>query len=43
MPSTYTTNLFLQKPATGEQAGTWGVTANNNYDFIDDAIPPFDT
>lgn len=35
MPSTYTQNLGLEKPATGEQAGTWGVTANNSYDFID--------
>ena len=35
MPSTYTTNLGLEKPATGEQAGVWGVTANNSYDFID--------
>jgi hypothetical protein len=35
MPSTYTTNLGLEKPATGEQAGTWGVTANLSYDFLD--------
>jgi hypothetical protein len=38
MPSTYTANLLLQKPATGEQAGLWGVTANSNYDFLDRAI-----
>jgi len=37
MPSTYTTNLGLEKPATGEQAGVWGDTANNDYDFIDQA------
>jgi hypothetical protein len=37
MPSTYTQNLGLEKPATGEQAGTWGNTANNDYDFIDAA------
>jgi hypothetical protein len=37
MPSTYTTNLGLEKPATGEQAGGWGNTANNSYDFIDQA------
>jgi hypothetical protein len=37
MPSTYTTNLGLEKPATGEQAGTWGVTANSSYDFLDKA------
>jgi hypothetical protein len=35
MPSTYTNNLGLEKPATGEQAGTWGVTANSSYDFLD--------
>jgi len=37
MPSTWTTNLGLEKPATGEQAGTWGQTANKSYDFIDKA------
>jgi len=38
MPSTYTPNLGLEKPATGEQAGTWGTTVNGSYDFIDAAI-----
>jgi len=38
MPSTYTPNLGLEKPATGEQAGVWGVTANSSYDFLDTAI-----
>jgi hypothetical protein len=37
MPSTYTKNLGLEKPATGEQAGTWGNTANSDYDYLDDA------
>lgn len=37
MPSTYTTNLGLEKPATGEQAGVWGKTANLDYDFLDTA------
>ena len=37
MPSSYTTNLGLEKPATGEQAGVWGVTANSSYDFLDTA------
>jgi hypothetical protein len=37
MPSTYTTNLVLQKPATGEQGGVWGNTANTSYDSIDEA------
>ncbi|HEX4593994.1 MAG TPA: hypothetical protein VH157_06950 [Bryobacteraceae bacterium] len=35
MPSTYTQNLGLEKPATGEQAGVWGTTANTSYDAID--------
>src|SRR5262249_35708855 len=38
MPSSYTQNLGLEKPATGEQAGVWGITANNDYDFIDQGI-----
>ena len=38
MPSTYTTNLGIEKPATGEQSGTWGDTVNLNYDLFDQAI-----
>ena len=38
MPSSYTNNLRLEKPATGEQAGVWGVTVNTSYDFLDQAI-----
>lgn len=38
MPSTYTTRLRLEKPANGEQAGTWGVTANTDYDLLDQGI-----
>ena len=38
MPSTYTANLGVEKPATGEQAGAWGNTANTSYDTIDMAI-----
>ena len=38
MPSTYTVNLGIEKPATGEQSGTWGDSANTNYDLIDEAI-----
>jgi len=30
MPSTYNNNLRLEMIATGEQAGTWGITTNNN-------------
>ena len=28
--STYSTNLGLELIGTGEQAGTWGTTTNNN-------------
>lgn len=38
MPSTYTVNLGIEKPATGEQSGTWGDTANTNFDILDQAI-----
>ena len=35
MPSTYTSSGGIQKPGNGEQSGTWGTTANLNYDIID--------
>jgi hypothetical protein len=38
MPSTYTNNLGIQKPGSGEQSGTWGDTVNTNSDIIDVAI-----
>lgn len=38
MPSTFTTNLGLTRISTGEQAGVWGNTSNQNFDFLDDAI-----
>ena len=38
MPSTYTVNLGIEKPATGEQSGTWGDTTNVNFDLIDQAV-----
>jgi len=37
MPSSYTTNSGVEKPATGELSGTWGTTANINYDILDRA------
>lgn len=37
MPSSYTTNLGVEKPATGEQSGTWGETVNENFDILDRA------
>jgi|DEB0MinimDraft_6_1074348.scaffolds.fasta_scaffold00128_4 hypothetical protein len=38
MASSYTANIGIEKPGTGEQAGTWGTTTNNNFDIIDRAI-----
>src|SRR5215831_2535556 len=38
MASSWTKNLQLEKPATGDQAGTWGDTANRDYDIIDSSI-----
>tara|TARA_R100000700_G_C3178359_1_gene154060 strand:- start:4004 stop:4981 length:978 start_codon:yes stop_codon:yes gene_type:complete len=38
MASTYTDNIGLEKPGTGEQSGTWGDTTNTNFDIIDRAI-----
>lgn len=37
MPSTYTTNLHIEKIGTGEQSGTWGTTTNNNFENIFEA------
>ncbi len=38
MASTYTTNNGVEKPGIGEQAGTWGTTANRDYDLIDQSL-----
>lgn len=38
MPSTFTQNTGLQKPADGEQDGTWGGSVNANSDVIDRAL-----
>lgn len=35
MASTYTNNLGIQKPGTGDQSGTWGDTVNLNSDILD--------
>ena len=35
MASTYTANSGIEKPGSGEQAGTWGTTTNTNFDIID--------
>ena len=38
MASTYTQNIGIEKPGTGDQSGTWGATTNLNFDIIDRAI-----
>ena len=38
MASSYTANLGIEKPGSGQQAGTWGTTTNTNFDIIDQAI-----
>lgn len=38
MPSSYTVNTGIEKPAQGEQSGSWGTTVNTNMDIIDRAI-----
>jgi hypothetical protein len=38
MASTYTDTTGIEKPGTGEQAGTWGSTTNKNFDIIDRAL-----
>lgn len=44
MPSTFSTNLGLELPATGEQSGTWGTTANLNIGtLLEQAISGFFT
>lgn len=38
MPSTFTRNNGLEQPATGEQDGTWGNTANIDFSILDQAL-----
>ena len=38
MPSTFTTNTGIEKPAAGEQSGSWGTTVNTNSDILDRAL-----
>ena len=38
MASTYTSNNGIEKPGTGDQAGTWGDTVNTNMDLLDEAL-----
>ena len=44
MPSTYSTSLGFELPATGEQSGTWGDTVNRNVGtLIEEAIAGVET
>ena len=44
MPSTYSTNLAIELIATGEQAGTWGITTDTNLGtLIEQAISGYVT
>lgn len=44
MPSTYSTNLAIELPGNGEQAGTWGNTTNTNLGtLIEQAISGYVT
>lgn len=38
MASSYTTNNGLEKPGTGDQTDLWGLTNNENFDLIDEAM-----
>jgi hypothetical protein len=38
MTSSYTLNQGIEKPATGDQSGTWGATVNTNMDIIDRVV-----
>jgi len=38
MASTYTASLGIEKPGSGEQAGSWGDTVNTDLDQLDQAI-----
>ena len=35
MPSSYSSNVGIELPANGEQAGTWGNVVNSNMAIID--------
>lgn len=38
MTSTFTSNLNIEKPGTGDQQNTWGTTVNSNMDLVDKAF-----
>ena len=41
MASTYTDSSGIEKPGSGEQAGSWGETVNENFDIIDRNLAGF--
>jgi len=38
MPSTYSSNLRIEKMATGENRSTWGSKTNTNWELMEDAV-----
>lgn len=38
MASTFSTNLNINEPATGDLVNTWGINNNNNFTIIDNAF-----
>lgn len=38
MTSSYTANLGLQQPATGDQTNSWGTTVNTDWTIVDNAV-----
>ncbi|MGO8916215.1 MAG: phage tail protein [Stellaceae bacterium] len=38
MTSSYTANLGLQQPATGDQTNSWGTTVNTDWGIVDNAV-----
>ena len=38
MPSTYTTNKNIEKPANNSYIGTWNVPINSDWDVVDTAF-----
>jgi hypothetical protein len=41
MASTYTTDINIELIGTGEQAGSWGSTTNQNWQRVDEAITAY--
>lgn len=41
MASTYTSDINIELIGTGEQAGSWGATTNQNWERVDEAISAY--